>query len=89
MAEYAGLQKGRDPPIQAQAHGRDCISDGIDVIGLKGPHSRHMVGLVQRPARLILMPQCLVRPPGPHFHAHLRIRNIKYVTKRCQVAQPY
>lgn len=58
-------------PIQAQAHSRHCIGDGIDVVGLKGAHSRHVVGLVQRPACLVLVPQCLVCPSRPHLHAHL------------------
>jgi len=64
-------------PIEAEANGWDGIHNGVDVIGLKGAHAGHMMGLVQSPAGLIVMPQHLVRPSCPHLHAHLHAKNRK------------
>lgn len=67
----ASKQCGCDEAIKAERNGRHSIDDGEDVIVLKRAHARLMVGLVQCPARLKIMPQSSVCPPRPHLHANL------------------
>eukprot|EP00955_Chlamydomonas_euryale_P098894 365180-Chlamydomonas_euryale.AAC.8 len=59
----------REEAIRAQAHGRHAVHDGKQVVGLEWPGARHVVAFVQRPAGLVIVPQRLVRPASPHFHA--------------------
>ena len=63
---------GRKEPEGAQSNGRHGISDGVNVVGLKGSCPGLVVRLVQRPAWLELVPQDPVGVSRVHFHAELQ-----------------
>jgi hypothetical protein len=57
--------------VRAQGDRRNGIHDSVDVVGLERSRPGLVVRLMQRPARLELVPQDPVGIPRIHFHAKL------------------
>ncbi len=61
----------RQEAVGTQAHRWHGVDDGEHVVVLEGAQPRHVMALVQPPARLKIVPQRLVGITRPHLHANL------------------
>ena len=60
-----------EEPVDAEGHGRSCVHRCKPVIGLEQPLPLGVMGLVDAPACLEVVPEDLVSPPCIELHAHL------------------